>query len=156
MRGGAARGAWWGRSPIATAGLAVNPEQRLIATVVDSYAAREAGLIDRRAPAAYPLLCIVCELGACRLSERGLLTPTVERLLEHREKRGRAVARAVARPERPTAVVPPARPPRRDDRQAEHTPRDDRQAEYLRRAEGLTIEQRLALIKEMFLPRERS
>jgi hypothetical protein len=92
--------------------LAVNPEQRLIATVVDSYAARDAGLIDRRAPSAYPLLCIVCELGACRLSERGVLTPTVERLLEHREKRGRAVARAAARPERPTAVVPPARPPR--------------------------------------------
>jgi hypothetical protein len=126
--------------------------------VVDSYAARDAGLIDRRAPSAYPLLCTVCELGACRLSERGVLTPTIERLLEHREKRGRAVSRAAARPERPTAVVPPARPPRRDDRdrEAKPTPRDDREAEYLRRAEGLTTEQRLALIKEMFLPRERS
>jgi hypothetical protein len=126
--------------------LAVNPEQRLVATLVDSYIARDAGLIDRRAYSAHPLLCIVCELDGCRLSERGVLTPAAERLLEHRQERARAAAHAAARTDRPVDPVPPPFPPRRDDRQAE----------YLRRAEGLTTEQRLALIKEMFLPREQA
>jgi hypothetical protein len=125
--------------------LAVNPEQRLLATVVSSYVARDAGLIDRRAYSAYPLLCIVCELDACLLTERGVLTPTAERLLEHRQEGARAAAQAAAHTDRPAEAVSPPRPPRRDDRQAE----------YLRRAEGLTTEQRLALIKEMFLPRAR-
>ncbi len=124
--------------------VAVNPEQRLVATLVGSYLARDAGLIDRRAYSAYPLLCIVCELDACRLSERGVLTPTAERLLEHRQERARAAARAAARTDRPAGPIPPSPPPRRDDREAE----------YLRRAEGLNTEQRLALIKEMFLPRQ--
>jgi hypothetical protein len=124
--------------------LAVNPDQRLVATVIDSYIAGDAGLIDPRAYSAYPVLCIVCELDACRLSERGVVTPTVERLLEHRQEGNRAVSQATAGTDPPAAPVPPPGPPRRDDRQAE----------YLRRAEGLTTEQRLALIKEMFLARK--
>jgi hypothetical protein len=38
--------------------VAVNPEQRLVATLVGSYLARDAGLIDRRAYSAYPLLSL--------------------------------------------------------------------------------------------------
>jgi hypothetical protein len=32
--------------------------------------------------AAYPLVCVVCELDGCRLSERGVLTPIATRLLK--------------------------------------------------------------------------
>jgi hypothetical protein len=116
--------------------LAVNPEQRLVATLVSSYAARAAGL-----------LCIVCALDACRLSEHGPLTPAAQRLLEHRQQHDRAVDHPPPRLVAPAAPVPAAPPV--------PPPRDARQAEYVRRAEGLTIEQRLALIKEMFLPQGR-
>jgi hypothetical protein len=134
--------------------LAVNPEQRLIATLVSSHTASQAGLIDHRAPA-YPLLCIAGHLDACQLSERGVLTPAAKQLLAYKQERERAFAEAAARSEWPAARVPPTQPPRPDDREPKPSRRDDRQAEYLCRAEGLTTEQRLALIKEMFLPRER-
>ena len=122
--------------------LAVSPEHRLVATLVSPYAAQDAGLLKHRGGAAYPLLCIVCTLDACRLTEHGLQTPAAQRLLEHRRQRDRAVEH---RPPRGTAPVRAA---------LSKPPPDTREAEYLRRAEGLTTEQRLALIKEMFLPRE--
>lgn len=135
--------------------LAVNPEQRLVGTVVRSYIARDVGLVDRRTCSTYPFLCIVCELDACRLSEHGVLTPVAQRLLEYQQERDRAVSQA-ARTHGPSVPVPRRRPSRRMDRHAEYPRREVQEAEYLRRAEGLATEQRLALIKEMFLPRERS
>jgi len=132
--------------------IAVNPEQRLVATLVDAYAALRAGLLPRAARTPHPLLCLVCKLDRCRLTGHGLETPTTQRLTaEHaRESAQRAQTRTPARPPPERAAAAPASP-----EHARHaTPGDARQAEYLRRAQGLSTEQRLALLKEMFLPRD--
>ena len=92
--------------------LAVNPEQRLVGTLVSSYAARDAGLLKHHGHGAYPLLCIVCTLDACRLTEHGLLTPAAQRLLEHRHQRDRAVDHPPSRITPPAAAPMPAAPPR--------------------------------------------
>lgn len=125
--------------------IAVNPEQRLVATLVDVYAALRAGLLARRALTQHPLLCVVCELESCRLTEHGLVTPTSEQLIALRPPP------APQRPEAPRPQTPAPVPAF-----TVGTRGDPRQAEYLRRAEGLDTEQRLALLKEMFLPTDRA
>jgi len=128
--------------------IAVNPEQRLVGTLIDSHTARAMGLIRRSEAVAYPLLCIICELDRCRLTEHGVTTPTAQQLLERRT--AQPPARALeATPIQP--AWPPPAPAEGPARPAQPFG-DARQAEYLRRAQGLNTDQRLALLKEMFLP----
>lgn len=124
--------------------VAVNPEQRLVGTLLDIYAALRVGVLARSARTPHPTLCVVDKLDDCKLSEHGLTTPTAQRLIAERT---RQPARTTTPPRDPQPTAAP-----------QHTaPRpgvagDARQAEYLRRAQGLDTEQRLALLKEMFLP----
>ena len=127
--------------------IAVNPEQRLVATLLDAYVALRAGLLPRSAPMPHPLLCLVCELDRCRLTEHGLATPTTQRLIAQRAHEPARRAPTPSPPSESDAATPIA--PFHDERR---TPGDARQAEYLRRAQGLSTGQRLALLKEMFLP----
>jgi hypothetical protein len=82
--------------------LAVNPQERLVATVADAYLAREAGLIRGRSRE--PLLCVVDELEHARLDADGLHTPAgdaLDKALERRRaaevERERRMAEAEAR-----------------------------------------------------------
>lgn len=127
--------------------LAVNPEQRLVATVLDGYVALRAGLLPRSTRIPHPLLCLVCALDSCALTEHGLTTPTAEHLIAQR-------AREHATPPREAEPVASTRRALHEEPGASRPAAsgDARQADYLRRAEGLNTEQRLALIKEMFLP----
>jgi hypothetical protein len=143
--------------------IAVNPEHRLIGTLLSGYAARRAGLLPR-CLMPQTLLCIVCELDSCKLTEHGLVTPASQQLLDQRARelarQGRlatehptvaphARVRPAQRPEPPSPTPPP---PEMAEDARRITPGDPLQAEYLRRAEGLGTAQRLALLKEMFLP----
>lgn len=125
------------------AAIAVNPQRRLVATLMPSAAARSSGLIPMTL-VGHPNVCIVEDLDACRLDETGLLTPAARTL---RAWRARQAAR---RPAPSLSNTPaPATPTRAATRYYA------RQQEYLRRAQGLNTEQRLALIKEMFLANRR-
>lgn len=154
-------GAWWCGAGRLVAelvlwrdvALAVNPEHRLVATLVDATVARRVGLLPRTAWTPHPLLCLPTQLDACWLTEHGLTTREAQRVLTTLDKRAQPPvfpppeppARApssVATP-RPVAAPPPVAVP----------VGDPRQAEYLRRADGLDTDARLALLKEMFLPR---
>jgi hypothetical protein len=73
-------------------------------------------------------------LDNCQLTEAGLQTPATTALRDHLARERAAAA---------TRAYLPA---------AAHRQSDPRQAEFLRRARGLDTEQRLALIKEIFLP----
>jgi hypothetical protein len=86
--------------------LAVNPEERLIATIAEPYIARGAGLTEGRPRAA--LLCIVDELEHAHLDADGIHTPAsnaIDRELdrrqaaetEHERSRREAAAQARAR-----------------------------------------------------------
>lgn len=128
--------------------LAVNPEQRLVATLMGASVARRAGLLGRGAWAPHALLCLPAGLDACLLTEHGLSTPAAQR----------ALSALAARPQPPVAPTPPpARPahptpsPLTASPPAVRKVADPRQAEYLRRAHGLNPDERLALLKEMFL-----
>jgi hypothetical protein len=148
-------GAWWcGASRLVGDlvdanhwAVAVNPEQRLVGTLVDSWTALRTGVLPRATHVGYPSLCVVFSLDQCRLTEHGLTTPTAERVLQQRERERTAASRPTG--SRNDAVQPPVK-----SSKAPHPtePVDPRQAEYLLRAQGLNIEERLALIKEMFLP----
>jgi hypothetical protein len=135
--------------------LAVNPEQRLVATLLDAYAARRAELLPRTAQVRDMLLCVVCELDSCRLTEHGLETPTTRRLAAARahQMEQRPETRSTPEPA-PESIAPAPGVAMPADRYA--TPVDARQAEDLRRARGLDTEQRLALLKELFLPPDAS
>jgi hypothetical protein len=66
--------------------LSINPEDRLIATLVDGDIARTAGLVHRHSR--HPLLCIVDELDHVRLTADGLHTPAsdaIDKELARRE-----------------------------------------------------------------------
>ena len=82
--------------------LAVNPQERLVATVADAHLAREAGLIHGRS--SEPLLCVVDELEHARLDADGLHTAAgdaLDKALERRRaaeaERERRMAEAEAR-----------------------------------------------------------
>src|SRR3954451_3297090 len=82
--------------------LAVNPQERLVATIADAHLAREAGLIRGR-PSEL-LLCVVDELEHARLDADGLHTPAgdaLDKALEHRRaaaaERERHMAEAESR-----------------------------------------------------------
>jgi len=55
------------------AAIAVNPQQRLVATLLDTRIAHHAGLICQH-PAAHPTTCIITDIDACRLDEQGAIT----------------------------------------------------------------------------------
>lgn len=140
--------------------VAVNPEQRLVGTITLGFKARAAGLLKPGGVTGpHPLLCIVCRLEDCRLTEQGLLTPVAQRLLDldaarereaqRRQQAGRT-RRAAPQPAAPAAAGK-ARP---QVQPFPAPPHDARRAEYLRRAEGLTDDERRALLREMFLPPE--
>lgn len=121
------------------AAIAVNPQERLVATVLAASVARDAGLVPNTR-LDHPNVCVVDDLDACRLDETGLVTPALTTL---RAWHNREVAKRASTPSRsnaPISMQPAA--PSRDHAQ---------QQEYLRRAQGLDTDQRLALIKEMFL-----
>jgi hypothetical protein len=147
-------GAWWcGESRLVGDlvdadrwALAVNPEQRLIGTLLDSWTALRIGVLPRATHVAYPSLCVVCPLDDCRLTEHGLTTPTVERVLQQRERERTVASRVTG------SGKDAAQPPVTSSAPHPTQPVDPRQAEYLLRAQGLNTEERLALIKEMFLP----
>jgi len=65
--------------------LAINPQERLIATVTASELARTARLTQDRHRT--PLLCVVDELEHARLDHDGLHTPASDRIDEERERR---------------------------------------------------------------------
>ncbi len=121
------------------AAIAVNPQQRLVATLMTAESARSARLIPLSL-LEHPVVCIVSDLDACRLDETGLVTPPLHELRDYRRRhasRGRIPSQRQARPA-------PPRDPARDREQ-------ELRREYLRRAQGLSTEQQLALIKELFL-----
>lgn len=64
--------------------IAVNPEQRRVATLVDAATARQAGVLPPGAAGGYPVVALVRELAQCRLTERGLMTPVRARLDAYR------------------------------------------------------------------------
>lgn len=70
--------------------LAVNPQERLVATVADAHLAREAGLI--RVPPSELLLCVVDELEHARLDADGLHTPAGDALDKALKRRRAAEA----------------------------------------------------------------
>ncbi len=81
--------AWWCGEPrlvgqlIGAQGhaVAVNPEQRRVATLASAAIACRAGLIpDSAAHSSHPVIALVHELEECRLSEKGIVTPVQERL----------------------------------------------------------------------------
>jgi hypothetical protein len=134
-------GAWWcGEPRLASdivfargAAIAVNPEARLVGTVVASAVASRAGLIPKQAAFAYPAVCLVIPLDDCRLDANGIRTPQLDAVLHQMSDNARA--------ERRPAMAP-----------AVSEPDDPQQAEFLRRAKGLSRQERLALLREMFLP----
>jgi hypothetical protein len=65
--------------------LAINPQERLIGTLVDGYLARSAGLI--RGPVRAPVLCIVDEIDTARLDAEGLHTPTSDAIAKELQRR---------------------------------------------------------------------
>jgi hypothetical protein len=93
-----APGCWWcgkGRlvgDIVADRGwvIAINPQERLIATVTTSDLARSAQLTQDRNRT--PLLCVVDELEHARLDQNGLHTPASDRIDEERERRRAAEA----------------------------------------------------------------
>lgn len=126
--------------------IAINPQERLVATLINATVARRAGLIPMSVTER-PNVCIVVDINDCSLDETGLVTPTLDRLREwqHQEEARRSAA---PRPDRRPPPTPahetpwrPAEPPRKDPREEE----------YQRRARGLSTDDRLALIKEIFL-----
>lgn len=144
-------GAWWcAAGQLASTlvlwsgcALAVNPQERLVATLLDPGEARRIGVLPADAWTEHALLCVVAALDDCRLTEQGVQTPVAARLAERRRAPApRRGSRRLTAPRvtRPSDDGPPA---------GVH---DRRQQEYLRRAEGLDTEQRLALLKEIFLP----
>ncbi len=120
--------------------VAVNPQQRLVATIMSAEDARGSGLVAT-AVVEHPTVCVVDELDACRLDETGVVTPALGayRAWQRRNSMRR-------RPPPRTAVVRASGRPRR-------TPQYDevRRQEYRRRSQGLRVEQRLALMREIFL-----
>lgn len=65
--------------------VAINPQERLIATVTTSDLARTAHLTQDRHRT--PLLCVVDELEHARLDQHGLHTPASDRIDQERERR---------------------------------------------------------------------
>jgi hypothetical protein len=146
-------GAWWCGHPQlvgevifhAGAAIAVNPQQRLVATLIDSATAHYLGLIGRQARTKFPVISFVDDLDDCRLDEHGLVTPAKRRLQD-------AQARESAR-RPPTSPAGPVTPhPQPMGQPTAPRAGDPRQAEFLRRAQGKTTEERLALLREIFLP----
>ena len=123
------------------AAIAVNPQQRLVATLMPAYSAHSAGLVPL-AILGHPNVCIVSDLDACRLDETGLVTPAIDTLRASR-KRDAKRAQTRSRPSSPASIPPSVTP----GAQRDHAQRQ----EYLRRAQGLNTERRLALLKEIFL-----
>lgn len=129
-------GAWWCGEPrlareivlVRGFAVAVNPEERLIGTVVASRVAAQTRLIPNQRTVAYPAVCLVAPLSACRLDADGIHTPFSEAAAAERDREQQQFAP-------PTNV----------------RPQDPRRAAYLRRAEGLGTEKRPRLIREMFL-----
>jgi hypothetical protein len=129
-------GAWWCGEPrlasdivlVRGFAVAVNPEEQLIGTVVASRLAAEARLIPEQRAFAYRAVCLVAPLSACRLDADGIHTPFSDAAAAARKREQEQVVRASPRP-----------------------PTDPQRAEYLRRAEGLGTEERLRLLREMFL-----
>ena len=70
--------------------LAVNPQERLVATVAGAYLAQEAGLV--RGHSSEPVLCVVEGLEHARLDADGLHTPASDALDEALERRKAAEA----------------------------------------------------------------
>lgn len=138
------------------AAVAVNPERRLVATLLPIWKAREAGMLPATTGAAYPIACFVDELDRCTLERRGIATPAIRKLRERQDDpRTRRSARSPSRPTHVTDLAPrrapaPVVPP--PDFSKPEGPTDPRQREFLRRAAGKTDEERLALLREMFLP----
>ena len=60
------------------AALAVNPQERLVATLVSQADAYRAGLTPW--DAAYPVFCLVEDLDLCTLDDHGLVTPALMRV----------------------------------------------------------------------------
>jgi hypothetical protein len=143
--------AWWcgaGQlvdSIVSTRGyaLAVNPQQRLVATLIETAAAKHAGLLAPSAHSVAPLLCIVEAIDTCRLQATGIET---QALTQAREGGALDRYRHVAALHRVAGHGRPA------STGGAHQGMDPRQAAFLRRAEGLDTEARLQLIREMFLP----
>jgi hypothetical protein len=121
------------------AAVAVNPQERLVATLMDIGDARRSGLVPGTI-VDHPNVCFVDELDACRLDGTGVVTPALDALRAWQRRE----AKRYWAPSRPATAEPysAARAPQRDD---------SRRQQYLRRARGLDTEQRLALIKEIFL-----
>jgi hypothetical protein len=90
--------------------------------------AAQARLIPHQRTFAYPAVCLVAPLAACRLEADGIHTPFSKAVATERER------------ERPAVAKPAPRPST-----------DSQRAEYLRRAEGLSTEERLRLLREMFV-----
>jgi hypothetical protein len=150
--------AWWCGAPqlldtiVSWRGyaLAVNPEKRLVATIIETRGAKQAKLLTRSAYDVAPLLCILEDLADCRLSATGIET----RALAQARESGALQRYQDLAALRLAANRPPASPRTgAPTRGAQDTPpgADARQAEYLRRAEGLDDEARLQLLREMFL-----
>jgi hypothetical protein len=100
--------------------LAVNPQERLVATAAEAYLAREAGLI-RDSPGE-PLLCTVDELEHARLDANGLHTPAgdaLDKALARRRaaeaERERRMIEAEARAEERRRALDAERERRRDE-----------------------------------------
>jgi hypothetical protein len=75
--------------------LAVNPQERLIATIAETQIAQAAWLIRSRTPEA--MLCIVDTLEHARLAEDGIHTPASDSIDEELERRRAAEEQARAR-----------------------------------------------------------
>lgn len=90
--------------------VAINPQERLIATVTTSDLARTTHLTQDRHRT--PLLCVVDELEHARLDQTGLHTPASDRIDHERERRRAADAereRRLQAEAQVSAMVPPPR-----------------------------------------------
>lgn len=95
------------------AAIAVNPQQRLVATLLDTRIAHHAGLIAKH-PAAHPTTCIIADIDACRLDEQGCITtPALTTLRAWQDEHpsaptGRAPRRSRTRVNSPVMASKPA------------------------------------------------
>ena len=72
----------------------MNPQQRLVATLMTVPAARDARLIPA-GPLDHPYVCVVDELDACHLDHTSLVTPAIDAV------RARQASRAKRTPTQP-------------------------------------------------------
>jgi hypothetical protein len=139
-------GAWWCASPrlVSTLvtytghALAINPQEQLVGTIVNASYARRLGVIASSRTIAENI-CLVEPFSTCKLTEDGIVAPALERFLSARhleEQRWRSTST----PPSPTSAS-----------SSTGKPRDALQAEYMRRAAGMTTEERLQLLREMFV-----